>query len=406
MQGRRILVALTTAVLATAALVVVVRALPDGNSATGTTTDASATGISGTIDVSSSPVITPTAASAPVAVPALDTTAPASAATSGAEVTAEAENAITPDPAGATTPSTDPAAAAQLASSLPPSALGGGSTATITAGPARTAAAAGASSPAGTTAAKTPAKTTTKTTTKPAKTTAPAAPTTTTTTTAAAKTTAKTTTKATTKTTAKPAPKTPDFGIPVTLGPATQLITVQASSRSATTATLRAWEKRANGRWVVVVGPVKAYVGAAGIGQANESVSRTPRGTFTLTEAFGRLKDPGTALPYHRTGPNDWWVSDTKAASYNTMVTCAKAACPFNTAVSERLQYITPYYDYAVVMDVNRSPAVPGAGSAFFLHVSVGTATQGCVAIDTSSLVTILRWLDPAAHPRIATGIG
>jgi L,D-peptidoglycan transpeptidase YkuD (ErfK/YbiS/YcfS/YnhG family) len=57
-------------------------------------------------------------------------------------------------------------------------------------------------------------------------------------------------------------------------------------------------------------------------------------------------------------------------------------------------------------MDVNRSPVVPGAGSAFFLHVSVGQPTAGCVAIDSSTLVSIMRWLNPAQHPRIATGIG
>jgi L,D-peptidoglycan transpeptidase YkuD (ErfK/YbiS/YcfS/YnhG family) len=88
------------------------------------------------------------------------------------------------------------------------------------------------------------------------------------------------------------------------------------------------------------------------------------------------------------------------------MQTCATATCRFNTTVSEHLYYITPYYNYAVVMDVNRSPVVPGAGSAFFLHVSVGKPTAGCVAIDSSTLVSIMRWLKPGQHPRIATGIG
>lgn len=197
----------------------------------------------------------------------------------------------------------------------------------------------------------------------------------------------------------------PDFGIPVRLGNARQLITVAARSKTATTGTLRAWQKRKDGSWAVVIGPVKAYLGRAGIGPASEYASRTPRGTFTLTEAFGRLSDPGTALPYHVTGPYDWWVSDVRAASYNTLATCRPARCPFNTRVSERLRYITPYYDYAIVMDVNRSPVVPGRGSAFFLHVSVGEPTEGCVAIGRKTLVKILRWLDPAAHPRIATGI-
>ncbi len=47
-----------------------------------------------------------------------------------------------------------------------------------------------------------------------------------------------------------------------------------------------------------MVGPGTAHIGAAGVGRASETTSRTPGGTFTLTEAFGRLADSGSALPY------------------------------------------------------------------------------------------------------------
>ncbi len=134
-------------------------------------------------------------------------------------------------------------------------------------------------------------------------------------------------------------------------------------------------------------------------------MSRTPEGTFTLTEAFGALADPGSGLPYRRTTPEDWWVSDVHAPSYNTWQTCASRTCPFNTSVSEHLNSIRPYYDYAVVMDYNRFPVTKGAGSAFFLHITDGRPTAGCVAIPRSALVKIMRWLDPRQHPRIATGV-
>jgi L,D-peptidoglycan transpeptidase YkuD (ErfK/YbiS/YcfS/YnhG family) len=155
----------------------------------------------------------------------------------------------------------------------------------------------------------------------------------------------------------------------------------------------------------VVHGPYPAWLGSAGIGQQSEGSTRTPIGTFTLTQAFGRNADPGTALPYHQTVPDDWWVSDVHSPLYNTLQNCSR--CSFDTSVSEHLYYITPYYDYAVVMDVNRWPAVPGDGSAFFLHISPDhQPTAGCVAIDEGPLLTIMRWLDPDRHPRIATGIG
>jgi L,D-peptidoglycan transpeptidase YkuD (ErfK/YbiS/YcfS/YnhG family) len=62
-------------------------------------------------------------------------------------------------------------------------------------------------------------------------------------------------------------------------------------------------------------------------------------------------------------------------------------------------------YQHAVVLDYNRG-GTPGAGSAFFLHVSTGAPTAGCVAIDAGNLVALLRWLDPAARPLIAIGVG
>ena len=46
-----------------------------------------------------------------------------------------------------------------------------------------------------------------------------------------------------------------------------------------------------------------------------------------------------------------------------------------------------------------------GAGSAFFLHVTDGEPTAGCVAIPQADLVSIMTWLTPAAHPRILIGV-
>jgi L,D-peptidoglycan transpeptidase YkuD (ErfK/YbiS/YcfS/YnhG family) len=59
-----------------------------------------------------------------------------------------------------------------------------------------------------------------------------------------------------------------------------------------------------------------------------------------------------------------------------------------------------------VVIDYNRFPVRAGAGSAFFLHVTDGSATAGCVAVPQDTLVTLMRWLTPAAHPRILIGLG
>ena len=368
--GRRVLLAVGVV----AALVAVVAALPggSGDSATprGVVFEAPARSTGPSLAVTSDPT-----SPRPVTIPPLTTSSAATASTVVASSTATSA-------APAATPSSRPATSTSHRSTAtpPPAARTSTTSPTI----------------------KAPAS---KTTQKTTSTRAPAPPRTTTApkTTAPKTTPAKTTTPKTT--TKRPAPKAPDFGIPVSVGDAQQIVTVTASSSSATTGTLRAWQKQSNGSWTVVHGPYQAWLGRAGIGQQSEGSTRTPIGTFTLTEAFGRDPDPGTALPYHQTQPNDWWVSDVHSSKYNTLQTCSK--CSFDTSVSEHLYYEVPYYDYAVVMDVNRWPAEPGAGSAFFLHVSpYHEPTAGCVAIDEDHLLTIMRWLDPDKHPRIATGIG
>jgi L,D-peptidoglycan transpeptidase YkuD (ErfK/YbiS/YcfS/YnhG family) len=191
-------------------------------------------------------------------------------------------------------------------------------------------------------------------------------------------------------------------------GPATEVITVVAASTTQTTATLQAWRKGPQG-WTRVGPAVPAELGNAGMTeQPSEANSATPMGSFTLTQAFGRDTNPGTALPYLQTDPDDWWISQ-PGPLYNTHQRCA-ADCAFTQgAPNEHLYYETPFYDYAVVIDYNTSnagPVVQGAGSAFFLHVSVGVPTAGCVSIDPTDLVRVLQWLRPADHPRILIGLG
>ena len=195
-------------------------------------------------------------------------------------------------------------------------------------------------------------------------------------------------------------------------GSATQVVTVTAPSTGSTTATLQAWAKSGSA-WRRVGSPVPAFVGSSGMStQTREGLSATPMGSFTLTQAFGANTDPGTDLPYFRTTPADWWISQTSGAGadlYNTHQHCA-SNCGFTRGdPNEHLYYETPYYNYAVVIDYNTANAPGGvqlgAGSAFFLHVEHNGATAGCVSIPQDDLVRIMRWLRPAAHPRILIGV-
>ena len=185
--------------------------------------------------------------------------------------------------------------------------------------------------------------------------------------------------------------------------PGSQVVTVVASSSTATTAELTAGQHGVDG-WMPVLGPVPARVGARGVGAVSEGSARTPAGTFGLTEAFGRAADPGTALPYRTVDGDDWWVSDVASPRYDQHARCAPGSCDFDESVSEHLATVGAVYDHAVVID--HDPAGrPGAGSAFFLHVTGGAPTAGCVAVDRASVVRLLRWLDPAASPVVAIGV-
>ena len=64
--------------------------------------------------------------------------------------------------------------------------------------------------------------------------------------------------------------------------------------------------------------------------------------------------------------------------------------------------YVSSYGAGAVI--AYNEARTPGLGSAIFLHLSSGGSTAGCVALPSSELLSLLRWLDPARQPRIIIG--
>lgn len=212
---------------------------------------------------------------------------------------------------------------------------------------------------------------------------------------------------ATTETSVTTAPA-PRFPVRVRTGNATQVITVEASGSYAT---VTAWSKR-DGRWRISAGPWPGRVGSNGVvpgSERRQNTGTTPAGTYTMTEAFGIARDPGTEMPYLHVGADDWWVGDNRSSYYNSHRRGSQGG--FDTSLpesdvngSERLLTHSRTYRYAVVIDFNRWPAIRYRGSAIFLHVNGSGATSGCVSIPASAMTTVLRWLTPAAHPRIAIG--
>ncbi|WP_269770701.1 L,D-transpeptidase family protein [Actinosynnema pretiosum] len=196
-------------------------------------------------------------------------------------------------------------------------------------------------------------------------------------------------------------------GLPLPYGGgADQVVAVVVDRPDATSGWLTGWRRDGAG-WRMELGPAPAFVGSAGVGEASESSTRTPAGAHRLTESFGTLPPlPEGRLPYRRVDGADWWVSDQRSPLYNTHQRCEPGTCPFDESASERLAHVGPAYDRAIVIDYNRSPAVPGRGSAFFLHVWTGGPTAGCVSVDAPVVNHLLSWLDPAARPEVLIGVG
>lgn len=177
-----------------------------------------------------------------------------------------------------------------------------------------------------------------------------------------------------------------------------EVITVAAPSMRSTDAEVSAWALL-DGGWSKVFGPVPAKVGSLGIGEAADEVPRTPFGVFRLDQAFGRQDNPGTTMPYTKVTGRSWWGGDPASpATFDRMVTGANPG-----PGSENLYNAGPVYDYAVHFD-NNPAHTPGRGAAFFLHVTDGNPTQGCVAVDRESMITLLRWLAPGNTPVLVTG--
>nr|WP_176455267.1 toxin Cry1Ac domain D-VI-related protein [Carnobacterium maltaromaticum]CRI06667.1 ErfK/YbiS/YcfS/YnhG family protein [Carnobacterium maltaromaticum] len=147
-----------------------------------------------------------------------------------------------------------------------------------------------------------------------------------------------------------------------------QIIGVVASGSSAQ---VYLFEKN-GGQWQTVLS-TGGQVGSGGVGQASEYVSNTPKGSYGMSLAFGTGGNPGSPLPYRQITPNSYWISNVNDPQYNTW-----QERPSSDGADEHLASYPQQYQYAIALDYNGGV---GGGSAFFLHVSNGAPTAGCIAV-------------------------
>jgi L,D-peptidoglycan transpeptidase YkuD (ErfK/YbiS/YcfS/YnhG family) len=186
---------------------------------------------------------------------------------------------------------------------------------------------------------------------------------------------------------------------------ATQLVTVVAASGGSTRGSLRLWRKSGE-CWLAVDGPWNAWLGQNGVSANRREGDRTtPAGAFGFQRTmYGLGPNPGVRYAYRRIVCGDWWVEDPRSPYYNRFRHVACGSKPPFRVTSEDMSRSPTAYRHLAVIDYNTHPILRGRGSGIFLHRSTGRPTLGCVSLPLAQLVTLLRWLDPAAPPLIVIG--
>lgn len=167
------------------------------------------------------------------------------------------------------------------------------------------------------------------------------------------------------------------------------MIVVEGEGEDSSDAVIRFFEYRAG--WVQT-GSWSGHVGRNGWSTHHvEGDLSTPVGVFTLSDAGGRLPDPGTELPYYR----------------SPSFTAAPPGAGFGDSV-------TGAFDYVIAIDYNRVPgrspldmARPqgqSRGGGIWLHVDHRGPTHGCPSAPRAAMRYLLGRLEPARHPMIVMG--
>lgn len=128
-----------------------------------------------------------------------------------------------------------------------------------------------------------------------------------------------------------------------------------------------------------------------------EGDGATPRGILRIMGGFyrpdrlARAQVPDWLRPI---GPRDLWSDDPADPFYNHPV---HAPHGFS---HEALRRADPQYDLVLYTDWNFPQAVPGRGSAIFVHIwrRPGVPTAGCVAFSRENLLWIIRRITPGCR--------
>lgn len=131
-----------------------------------------------------------------------------------------------------------------------------------------------------------------------------------------------------------------------------------------------------------------------------EGDGKSPAGVFGLSAVFGSTPANSAKflkMPYVFVDSTDVCVDDVNSKYYNRILSKRDVKQDWKSAEN----MLDDAYKWGVVVEHNANPRKAGDGSCIFLHIWSGPSrgTAGCTALDEQKLLSLLRWLDPAAHP-------
>jgi len=182
--------------------------------------------------------------------------------------------------------------------------------------------------------------------------------------------------------------------------------------------------------WTTRAGPMRAIVGRNGLAWGcgphtpavpsddgavwrlkREGDGCAPAGVFALPFAFGTAPPADASwlrLPYVVATPSLRGVDDSESRFYNQLVDEARlpAGVHPDWRSSEVMRRDDGLYDWGVFVGHNHPRPVGGKaarGSCIFIHrwKSATEGTAGCTALNPRDLRSLLKWLDPSAHPML-----
>lgn len=128
----------------------------------------------------------------------------------------------------------------------------------------------------------------------------------------------------------------------------------------------------------------------------------SPVGTFPLREVFYRFdklgEHPQTTLPVKETKQDDGWCDAPEDEYYNQLVKLPHASS------HEKMWRDDDLYDLVVAIGYNDQPAIPGKGSAIFMHIAKPNyeGTEGCIALKKADLLEVLAKATPETKIQIS----